>query len=104
MPVFIIMSTIIKVDTLTPHLFFSKAVLTTRKYALHLRIRILANLFAYQNIQKLKTEYCTLVLVLVLIKDPFTIKRMLTLRHPFTRVSILCQCLQADTGKRSITR
>ena len=60
MPVFIIMSTIIKVDTLTPHLFFSKAVLTTRRYALHLRIRILANLFAYQNIQKLKTEYCTL--------------------------------------------
>ena len=32
-----------------------------------------------------------LVLVLVLIKDPLTIKRMVTLRHPYTRASILCQ-------------
>ena len=32
-----------------------------------------------------------LVLVLVLIKDAFTIKRMHTLRHPYTRASFLCQ-------------
>ena len=30
-----------------------------------------------------------IVLVLVLIKDPLTIKRMLTLRHPYTRAAIL---------------
>ena len=38
-------------------------------------------------------------LVLVLITDPLTIKRMLTLRHPYTRASFLCQGLQSDTGK-----
>ena len=43
------------------------------------------------------------VLVLVLNKDPFTIKRMLTLRHPYTRVSFICQCLQSDTGKHMLS-
>ena len=38
-----------------------------------------------------------LVLVLVLNKDPLAIKRMLTLRHPYTRASFLCQGLQSDT-------
>ena len=47
------------------------------------------------------TAHC--VLVLVLIKDPLTIKRMLTLRHPFTRASFLCQGLQSDTGKRMLS-
>ena len=42
-------------------------------------------------------------LVLVLIKGPLTIKRMVTLRHPYTRVSFLCQCLQADIGKRMLS-
>ena len=44
------------------------------------------------------------VLVLVLIEDPITIKRMLTLRHPYTRASILCQWLESDTGKRMLFR
>ena len=43
-----------------------------------------------------------LVLVLVLIKDDFFIKRMLATWHPYTRASFLCQCLQSDTGKRML--
>jgi hypothetical protein len=42
-------------------------------------------------------------LVLVLIKDPLTIKRMLTLRHPYTRATFLCQMLQSDVGKRMLS-
>ena len=45
----------------------------------------------------------TEVLVLVLIEDNVTIKRMLTLRHPYTRASFLCQCLESDIGKRMLS-
>ena len=41
-------------------------------------------------------------LVLVLIKDAFTIERMLSLRHPFTRDLFIHQSLQADIGKRML--
>ena len=43
------------------------------------------------------------VLVLVLIKDHFIIKRMLATWHPYTRAPFLCQCLQADIGKRMLS-
>ena len=42
-------------------------------------------------------------LVLVFIKGPLTIKRMLSLRHPYTRASFLCKCLQADIGRRMLS-
>ena len=42
-------------------------------------------------------------LVLVLIKDPLTIKRMLSLRHLYTRDFFICQSLQADIGKRMLS-
>ena len=45
----------------------------------------------------------SIVLVLVLIKDHFFIKRMLATWHPYTRASILCQWLQSDTGERMLS-
>ena len=44
-----------------------------------------------------------LVLVLVLIKDHFFIKRMLATWHPYTRASFLCQWLESDIGKRMLS-
>ena len=49
-----------------------------------------------------KFETQVVVLVLVLIKDPFTIKSMLSIRHPCTRGLFIHQSLQADIGKRML--
>ena len=49
------------------------------------------------------TSSLVLVLVLVLIKDDFFIKRMLATWHPYTRASFLCQWLKSDTGKRMLS-
>ena len=50
------------------------------------------------------TLYSEAVLrVLVLIKDDLFIKRMLTTWHPYTRVTFLCQMLQSDIGKRTLS-
>ena len=46
-----------------------------------------------------KQHHERLILVLVLNKDYFIIKRMLATWNPYTRASFLCQCLQVDTGK-----